>query len=378
MLISSYGSGPRPRIHPHDSDGIRTSSGAGTPASLHDVAIVGLHLRPFAAGNTQGKVGMHLLHETVNWLVEDCLIEGFKNNLTVQSFTGTHRNFRLRRSTLRDAFATTSHSQGFYCSGVDGVLIEENLFDHNGWAESVSGAEATVFNHNLYMAGDNTGNIVVRKNVSARASSHGLYMRAGGLCEDNLMLRNPIGLEFGGGEPLKAGGATGTVRGNVVLDGYHIDGNNRGWGMNFSNINGVPTCVVEDNIVAHNVNGHVNAFATSIKVDGADGATGNVGVHNILFRNNLVYDWGGEWEITGMPGSGSVSVSNLQFDGNVVQNGVDADPFLFVRNASSTSAFSQFRQGRFFGLARAARRSGPGRASSTSPPSRRPSATSGR
>ena len=55
------------------------------------------------------------------------------------------------------------------------------------------------------MSAHNSG-VVVRGNVFANASSHGLQARAGGIIENNLFLKNPIGMVFGNGTSFTPGG----------------------------------------------------------------------------------------------------------------------------------------------------------------------------
>ena len=80
--------------------------------------------------------------------------------------------------------------------GVDGILLEGNVFNHNGWNPDVSGAVPTIFNHNIYLTFTND-NITVRGNTIANAGSHGLQARSGGNIENNLFLNDPIGMSFG-------------------------------------------------------------------------------------------------------------------------------------------------------------------------------------
>jgi hypothetical protein len=70
---------------------------------------------------------------------------------------------------ITDAFTVTeAHAQGIYVDGVDGLLIEQCLFDHNGWNPAVPGAVATIYRHNVYLQG-NTSNMIVRGNIIAAA-----------------------------------------------------------------------------------------------------------------------------------------------------------------------------------------------------------------
>ena len=118
--------------------------------------------------------------------------------------------------------------QGMYISGVDGILIEENLFDHNGWDEQIEGAGATMFNHNIYMSTSNPNwdKIAVRGNILARASAHGLQLRSGGLVEDNLFVQNAINLNVGYHKGASLSGACGIVKNNVFQEVRLMDSTN--------------------------------------------------------------------------------------------------------------------------------------------------------
>ena len=71
---------------------------------------------------------------------------------------------------------------------------------------------------------------IVRGNLFADASSHGLQARSGGTIEDNVFLNDPIGMTFGlvNGSPVTPGGVSGSVRNNVFLGGPSIAGSPRG------------------------------------------------------------------------------------------------------------------------------------------------------
>ena len=77
----------------------------------------------------------------------------------------------LVRRLFHDAFgANDNRSQGLYADGVRGLLLEENLFDHNGWNASAGGGQSPQ-NHNAYLSEGNN-NVVVRGNVFANASAN--------------------------------------------------------------------------------------------------------------------------------------------------------------------------------------------------------------
>ena len=238
MLISSYGdSYERPTLLTGAGGGIWTDGGGGSSASIDHVAIVGLH---FWADEYRGGgdcAGGKFLAPGENLLIEDCKFEGYSTNVV---FQGKLHDVRLRRSVVVDAHVVHGgigeHPQGLYAYGVDGLLIEDCVFDHNGWSENVAGAGADVFSHNIYIDNGNKA-VVVRGNLIADGSSHGLQLRCGGEVVNNLFVRNAISLLVGGGSEPERNGVLADVRRNVILDGKDISPElPRGWGMVFGNI----------------------------------------------------------------------------------------------------------------------------------------------
>lgn len=271
MLLSTYGSAiERPLFQTGSGVGIWTGGGGGSPATIDNLAIVGLH---FAGRDENGGA---FLQPSTNLLVEDCMFSGYARNLVFQGEGGRHKNIRLRRSVIVDAGASDEHSQGLYAYGVDGLVIEGCCFDHNGYP-------ATIFNHGLYIDNGNTG-VIVSENIIAGSSSHGMQLRCGGSVIDNLFVRNSIALSIGGGNAPESDGVVCNVRGNVILDGKNInDANPRGWGMWFANIAGG---VVERNVIANNGTG---AQPQALTLDGNH--EGSHGIHRLTFRGNRWHNW---------------------------------------------------------------------------------------
>ncbi len=109
-----------------------------------------------------------------------------------------------------------------YASHVEGLTIEGNLFDHNGWNEEVQNACATMYNHNLYL---NADNLVVRDNILSRASSMHLKLRSdttgdmsGTLIENNYFVEGEIGVSIGGNTDVAGRFSSSTIKNNVMSD----------------------------------------------------------------------------------------------------------------------------------------------------------------
>src|SRR5262249_6557381 len=160
------------------------------------------------------------------------------------------------------------------------LLVEENLWDHNGWNATVPGAEATQFNHNVYCQNDSAftgGRATFRGNISTNASSHGLYLRPGGSLVNNLMLRDPISCRIG--YDTAPNFPTGNVTNNVILNGVDIGSIPLGWAINVPRDTNVS---VSGNIIAHeqSVIGN-NGFGVGLDAQAS----------NCTVQNNIVFDW---------------------------------------------------------------------------------------
>ncbi len=314
---TSYGEGPRPVIVPKGTwPGIAIQEGAS------NLAIVGLHFRGVADSPASGIQLFVGRRPFGNLLIEDCVVERFKDNINIQGrIAGPNfiRGVAIRRSIVADAYPRgRAHSQGAYIDSVEGLLIEECVFDRNGWADKQR-SDATIFSHNLYLGTRNGPNATIRRCIIARASSHGVQLRGGGVIEDNLFLLNPIAAQLGGGDPVPAThaeGVTGQVRGNVVLNGVDINGSlPRGMGILAFNI-GRRGATIENNIVAFNQASDVNAVPIHLW---ADSYGAGVGVNNVRVAGNVIYDWRGPLVIAA-PAAPRAPSPDCTVDGVVIES----------------------------------------------------------
>ena len=271
ILISAYGGGNRPLIMSGTQNGMNI--GSGSARSINHLAIVGVHFwadgrDPSTPGYNRKALsyGINVLSGGSGLLIEDVKVARYMTNVNFYPHFGEMRDVTIRRSAIVDAYDvgnSSLHSQGLFADGVRGLVLEQNVFDHNGWAQNVPGADATIFNHNAYVTG-NTSGLVARGNVFAYASSHGLQARSGGVIVGNLFLNNPIGLSFGvvnGSGPQKIGGVSGEVTGNVFVGGRDISGAERGIGLEIANVRAKSGTVVRENIFTNNAGGGLPAIS---------------------------------------------------------------------------------------------------------------------
>ncbi len=329
LLIGAYGEGNRPEIR--NSSGY--AFGAGSPtARVHDVIVQSVRMyaaaRDINSGVYNASVksdGIYLAGNIENLTFEDISVEYYNNNLVASTYYPHFKNLVIRRSNLSHAYSDwKSHSQGAYLEGIDGIVLEGNTFDHNGWSEQVSSGGATIFNHNVYVQGISK-NLVARGNIFSNASSHGLQARPGGVIEDNLFLNNPIGLSFGlvnGSGPLVAGGVTGKISSNVFVGGRDINGQARGIGLEIANIRAGGNVTVEKNIFTKSYQGGLFAAINLSVSNNQNNGELAAGINDLTLKDNIVYKWErGVWVNPSLNngGSGPYSVNNLKFLNNDFQ-----------------------------------------------------------
>ncbi|HTL31053.1 MAG TPA: right-handed parallel beta-helix repeat-containing protein [Tepidisphaeraceae bacterium] len=272
MVLGTYGSGDRPLLNTGVSEGFVTYDGD----PINNIAIMGIHFEANKYTGSNGGYqtsGIHLLRQGDGYLFQDIEVNGYKDNIVLQGDGSGVSSVILRRSIITGAYNTgkvgNGHAQGFYAAGNSShLMIEQNVFDHNGWKEDV--AQATAFNHNVYV---NTGatSVTVRNNIIARASLNGVLLRCGGLIIDNLFVRNPVAAVVDK--------TSSTISGNVVLEGTDLPTQSLGVGFN---IERVPSAIVSDNLIAHDIaTGQYGKVGISI----------NTGAQNTTVDGNTIYDW---------------------------------------------------------------------------------------
>ena len=149
-----------------------------------------------------------------NLTIEDCAFDFYENNI-VQG-EQSPKNIRIRRNRITNNYSDNAHSQGIYMAFCESVLIEGNVFDHNGWLvqatppfnNAEAGGQATFFNHNFY--GTSLHNATFKGNVFSRGSSIGTKFTADNgpgsasaiTLEDNLYVDGEIGVSMGGNDPI--------------------------------------------------------------------------------------------------------------------------------------------------------------------------------
>uniref|UniRef100_UPI00126810DB right-handed parallel beta-helix repeat-containing protein n=1 Tax=Aquimarina megaterium TaxID=1443666 RepID=UPI00126810DB len=321
MVINTYGdASTRPIINIGSNGyGLGTLDPGTTDPTTNPVeffAMVGVEFYGNADVSGNGGTGLQLLKSCIDWLIEDCKVTNCYLGVVIQAYQGRHTNMTLRRNVVAHNFTTEGgHSQGAYCYGVDGLTMDECVFYHNGWSETVNGANPNIFRRNLYIDNGNTG-FVFRNNIVTGGASGGMQARCGGIVENNIFAWNPVSLMYGGGNSPEVGGVEGRVTNNIILECRDIDAMTpRGFGIWIANIKDV---LVSDNILMNNLDaGGPRGIFIDGGIRGLDGLPSPIQradvTNNIIynFRSGIVYPAGPEDII-------DVNISN-----NVIQ---ESDP----------------------------------------------------
>jgi len=290
MLIGTWGTGSqRPRLNTGTGGGV--SRGGGDVANVSHVAIVGLHFTPHRRTPADVPVGISFIGRGDDLLFEGNLVEGYANNMNFDGYDRTLSNVMVRRNVIVDAWSATTFSQGIYAHKINGMVIAENVLDHNGWSSTIAGAPATVFNHTMYLKQDVTG-LEVIGNVTCRGSADGIQIRGAGIARGNVAIANPIGITLGHAESASPNTMVAIADSNVVFDSGNIGGQARGYAFMACNL-GEARFV--NNLVLANTSGS-GSSARSWVIEWMQ-----QGVRRLVLENNLVDGWGGPIQLQGLP-----------------------------------------------------------------------------
>ena len=236
----------------------------------------------------------------------------------------------IRRNTFRNSYSETAHSQGIYAEHTSAIL-EENLFDHNGWYKQQIGTgndkpegQANMFNHNTYFA--KSFNTKFLRNIFLRSSSIQNKWTASSdsnsnvdsirshdlLMEDNVYVGGEIGISAGGNTDYDTGPRWKniTIINNVMLAIGRDQPTNRtlGWNIEASDWEGGLIC---GNYVLHTDNPVVtNLLGIKLKGHSSDVTIAENTIHGLIS--------GPSSKIGGISIDGAPK-SNITISGNSIQ-----------------------------------------------------------
>jgi hypothetical protein len=337
MLLGKYGPGDKPLILAGDNTAFATAG------DVSHLAIIGIslfaHTRdPYNVATykgTAGGDGLAFWGGVHDLLIEDVTVDQFTKNIVFFPANGRTTDVRIRRSVITDAY----NGSGVYAGGVDGLTVEGNVFDHNGWNEIVDIPEQRI-DHNLYIQ-SNTSRVVVQDNLFVDGGMHGLQARSGGIIRNNLFVRNAIGMSFGvvSGASSTPGGVNGEISGNIFLGGRDVRGSVLGWAIEVGNTRDGGGTVVRDNIMAHDMTRKFAAIQLNFGRT-IENPEETVGLHDVSLVGNIVYDWHSAFSTTsrfenggtGIASFGSVLLRNNDFQqissGRIIEHRQPLDTML--------------------------------------------------
>lgn len=281
LFIGSYGSASsRPQV----------LTGAGNFISFTGnaafVSIVGIYAEPHTRSGSDEPVGIEILNAPFrSFLVEDCYLNQYFIQIVVQDYSGitpfSHSGITIRRSILTNGYKISGGGGGLFFHGIDSILVEENLIDHNGWSETIAGANANGFSHNTYFH-PSCGLLTFRNNIVSRASAVGIGARCGGQIFNNLLLENPRNIFMGTFDQSQINYptefATGEIAYNVVL-GARVE-------PTYDPGNGITVDRVKNAQVHHNIVAHFT------QTSDYNLGLGMNNIENLTIKKNIVYNWG--------------------------------------------------------------------------------------
>jgi len=296
MILGAYGSQtlPRPKIGKY-----RDYYGKNHPQHAYSYNII-ISIEFQSLRRTIG--GSHML-------IEDCAIfKGKSTGMTLQGYGMEIENATLRRSVISERYPSadnSSHCQGIYIEYTKNVLLEENIFDHNGWTTGPEGGGPTIFNHNTYLSAANK-NTIMRYNISTRSSSKGYQPGGGGIIYANLSFQDPIGIESSRDEKWNIG-IKSFIKSNVIISPMDPKSSSQtNWGLRMCNVG---ESIVEDNIFANNPN-PINSIA--IYLDPNERYGEQMRIQNVIIKNNIIHNWHGPIYIEG----DTPQIENIEIVGN--------------------------------------------------------------
>ena len=279
-------------------------------------------------------------------LIEDNVFDFYANNTAQRGSNPLLTDLIIRRNIITNNYSTVAHAQGLFTNDVDGFLVEENVFDHNGWyqqgdegSNTKELGKAVFFNHNTYFSG--AKNLVMRNNIFMRASSIGTKFTAntGGsgdtikssniLLYNNFYMEGEVAVSLGGNIDQDTGPRFKNIHivNNVIVGLGQTRPTNRtlGWGIEVEDWDGG---VVSGNILK----------------DWGGGAIGNTWAikqfghtRDVQYRDNIIHN------IQGASTRGTVLLSGadaarIVFSGNTIVS-TGAEPMILL-DVDTPKAFS--------------------------------------
>ena len=278
-----------------------------------------------------------------------------------------HVDIVIRRNIIRNSYSEDGHAQGMGASSAS-VLLEENVFDHNGWLvqQRVEGqgeksqGQATIFNHNTYFR--RSVDTIFRNNIFLRPSSiHNKWTANPGtrgvdeivsrnlVIENNLYVGGEIGISAGGNDDYDNGHrwANIKIQDNVMLAIGRDRPTNRdlGWYIDAIDWDGGTICgnylLKNDNPLVQNINGiKLNGHSRDVNVSkniiydlfmtASSNNNGAIRMNSDPKSNIRIFDNNIQLAGSKIRPVISENVASTEFDNNVYFSGADLDQWFRV------------------------------------------------
>ena len=278
-----------------------------------------------------------------------------------------HVDIVIRRNIIRNSYSEDGHAQGMGASSAS-VLLEENVFDHNGWLvqQRVEGqgeksqGQATIFNHNTYFR--RSVDTIFRNNIFLRPSSiHNKWTANPGtrgvdeivsrnlVIENNLYVGGEIGISAGGNDDYDNGHrwANIKIQDNVMLAIGRDRPTNRdlGWYIDAIDWDGGTICgnylLKNDNPLVQNINGiKLNGHSRDVNVSkniiydlfmtASSNNNGAIRMNSDPKSNIRIFDNNIQLAGSKIRPVISENIASTEFDNNVYFSGADLDQWFRV------------------------------------------------
>jgi uncharacterized repeat protein (TIGR01451 family) len=353
MVVTTYGgAAARPAFH----TGADVAFHNNTQMPLRHLRIVGIaflaHTRnPNSPDYTgyAGTYGINLM--ALSQPIEDILIEGcevgyYRINVRSHSLNATPLgNIRLRANYIHDAWSNyqgevnQGFSQGVYTDNIDGLLLEQNVIDHNGGLYNYPGDSRFIvpppgmtmsnitlnfFNHQVYA---NVANKNVRVLNNVFAGGDGVQVRSGGVVHDNIFVRTVVAIVGGTDSGLVVpesgmGGYDFDIKNNLFMEGTDFPPESstpgpRGFGISLNNTSDTGASI-EDNLFLRDRSAAPYGLVIRLHGVTCNQATTPVpcSIRRAVVKNNFIHNWRGGIQALGVPGT---DLLDVEISGNTTQ-----------------------------------------------------------
>ncbi len=280
MLFGAYGdlSQDRPTFKTGESLCVSASNNGGGSGVSNYLAFVSLHAYAnernpddpeYKGAIDSGQKGFSWVRRSNGILLEDMKFDFYATNMSFQATWAPGRdavikNLTIRRCILTDAYRADSHRQGLFVNRCENVLIEENVFDYNGWREGVRNSpRERQLGHNVYIQYENgSGTVNVLNNIVTRGSSHGVQLRSGGMLNGNYFARNPLH-SFNRGDFFACINNDNVYQESVDIVGSNFT-NRRGLALELFDLHPDYSHECKRNIISNDLSGITNSYAIRV------------------------------------------------------------------------------------------------------------------